>query len=923
MVFAAPARLILALLFATVPLGCGESDQSLVTSARSALDKQDAAAAIVHLKVILERNPKSGVARLLFGKALLASGEVDAAFEELRKAKGLGVSADEFAPVMARALLARGEAKSLIDQFEATALVDKGAAADLATSLSAAYLTMEDSRKAAEQAARALEFVPRYAPALLMQARLKLAEKDLDRGLALLDEALLSDPRFETAALLKSMVLLAGRRDADGALAVLRKLLVDQPASVPARVALIGVLRQKGDLAAARNQLAELGKAAPNHAETLYLQAQQKFDDGQFGDALEICDRLLKAIPDNPRVLLLAGAIEHRQRAYQKAEAHLSKVLKQVPAHLTARQMLAQTYLRKGEPAKAVDVLQQVTESAQADGASLALVGEAHLAMGNARQADEAFKRAAAVAPADPRVRSALALGQLARGQTSAAIGQLESLAATDKGTRNDLALITAHIRAGDKKSALRAVDALAKKIPDGPLPDLLRGRILQSQQDLVGARAAFEKAHGKDPKYFAAVADLAALDIAQGQSSQAKKRFAAMIKSDPTNHQAHVALAELALREGAPPEEIGKALKAAVAADPRQPQPRLLLIELHLRDGDPNGALNTAQEAVAALPDNVAVQDALGRAQVASGDSQQALSTFGRLVAQQPRNAMMHLRLAEAYMAAQDLNSARGALDRAIALHPGLLQAKSALATIAVRQGRIADALSLAREIQKAEPRNPIGFALEGEVQLIRKDTASAIAAHRAALGVARSTEGAARLHRTYLAAGQPAAADRLAADWRKERPADTAFVIYLGEVAMSKKAWAEAEEQFSTVLKVQPNNVAALNNVAWLMVQQGKPGAVEVAQRANRLRPGRAAMLDTLAAALAAENQLPLAISTQKDAIERSPRDHALRLNLARLYIRSGERRLALTELEKLERSGERFAGEAEARQLLAELR
>ena len=181
-------------------------------------------------------------------------------------------------------------------------------------------------------------------------------------------------------------------------------------------------------------------------------------------------------------------------------------------------------------------------------------------------------------------------------------------------------------------------------------------------------------------------------------------------------------------------------------------------------------------------------MQDALGRAQVASGDSQQALSTFGRLVAQEPKNAVMQLRLANAYMAAQDLNRARSALDKAIALQPGLLQAKSALATIAVRQGRVADALALAREIQKAEPKSALGFALEGDVQLLRKDPADAIVAHRAAFSVSRGTEGAIRLHSTYLAAGQASSAEQLAAEWRKERAGVTAFVAYLGEMAMSK---------------------------------------------------------------------------------------------------------------------------------------
>jgi len=887
------ARALSVLALAVVLLGCaGESEEKLIASARSYLDKQDLPAASIQLKTALRKNPDSAQARLLLGRTLLLQGDAQSALVELGKARDLGVDAELLAPEMARALLARGEAKKLIEQFGATTLKGNDAAADLAVSLATAYAASDDLAKAQELAARALELKPRYAGALLLQARLKLAQKDLDGALALLDDTLAAEPRNEAAALLKGQLLQAGRRDLDGALAVFRKLLADHPKSVQAHVATINVLREKGLADEAKAQLAELVKVSPNHVETLYLQAQQRFAEGKAAEALEIAERLLKAMPENPRALLLAGAIEHQQRAYVKAEAHLAKAVQRAPGLLPARQLLAQTYLRMGEPAKALDALAPATEGAQADGGSLALAGEAHLALGNAQRADEAFKRATAAAPDDPRVRTAAALGQLARGQTAEAIGALEAVAATDKGTRADLALITARLRAGDAPGALKAVDGLAKKTPDAPLPDLLRARILQQQRDLGGARTAFEAALKKDPKYFPAVAGIAGIDVAQGKPAEARKRFDALIAVDPSNHQAHLALAELAAREGRPPEEITKELAAAVKANPTQAQPRVLLVEQQLRTGDTKAALTAAQEAAAALPDNAAVQDVLGRAQLAGGDTQQALSTFGKLASLQPNNPFAQIRLAEAHAAAKDLDAARRALDKALALQPGLLQAKAALASIAVTQGRVPDALAIARELQKAEPKNPAGYALEGDVQRQQKNWPLAIAAHRTALAAARNTEGAIRLHRTYAAAGQAAEAERFAAEWRKERPDDAAFSFYLGDMAIARKDWAAAEAHYAAVLKAQPKNALALNNVAWLMVQQGKPGAVKLAEQANQILPGRAQLLDTWATALAAENQLPQAISTQKDALARNPRDPALRLNLAKLYVKAGDK-------------------------------
>jgi putative PEP-CTERM system TPR-repeat lipoprotein len=917
-------RALFVLALAVLLHGCaGESEDKLIASARGYLDKQDLPAATIQLKTALQKNPNSAPARLLLGQALLAQGDAAAALVELGKARDLGADAEALAPETARALLARGEAKKVIEQFGATTLRGNDAAADLTVSLATAHAAGEDLAKAQELAARALQLKPRYAPALLLQARLKLVQRDLDGALALLDETLAAEPRNEAAALLKGQLLQAGRRELDGALAVFRKAITDHPKSVQAQVATINVLREMGRADESKAQLAELVKLSPNHVETLYLQAQQRLREGQAAQALELAERLLKAVPDNPRALLLTGTIEYEQRAFVKAESHLAKAVQRASGLLPARLLLAQTYLRMGEPAKALDVLGPVTEGAQADANGLALAGEAHLALGNAQRADEAFKRATAAAPDDPRVRTAAALGQLARGQTAEAIGALEAVAASDKGTRADLALITARLRAGDAAGALKAVEGLARKTPDRPLPDLLRARILQQQRDLAGARSAFEAALKKDPKYFPAVAGVAGIDVAQGKPAEARKRFDALIAADPASHQAHLALAELAAREGRPPEEITQALAAAVKANPTQAQPRVLLVERHLRTGDAQAALAAAQEAAAALPDNAAVQDALGRAQLAGGDTQQALSTFGKLASQQPKNPFAQIRLAEAHAAAKDLDGARRALDKALALQPGLLQAKAALASIAVTQGRVPDALAIARQLQKAEPKNPAGYALEGDVQRQQKNWPLAIAAHRAALAAQRNTEGAIRLHRTYGAAGQATEADRFAAEWRKEHAEDAAFSFYLGDMAIAKKDWAGAEAHYAAVVKAQPRNALALNNIAWLMVQQGKPGAVKFAEQANQILPGRAQLLDTWATALAAENQLPQAITTQKDALARSPRDPALRLNLAKLYVKAGDKQQAKGELDELAKLGDKFGGQAEVSQLLAGLR
>jgi Flp pilus assembly protein TadD len=239
------------------------------------------------------------------------------------------------------------------------------------------------------------------------------------------------------------------------------------------------------------------------------------------------------------------------------------------------------------------------------------------------------------------------------------------------------------------------------------------------------------------------------------------------------------------------------------------------------------------------------------------------------------------------------------------------------------VRDKRPQDALTIARDLQKRHAKDPAGFALEGEIETSRQGWEAAITAYRAALQRApQASDLGARLHAVLSAAGKSAEAARFATDWQKANPRDAAFIYYLGDSALARNDLAAAETHYRAVLALQPENALALNNLAWLTVKQGKPGGVALAEKAIQLLPDRAPLLDTLATALDAEQQLPKAIETQKRAIALDPKDGNMTLRLAKLYIKAGEKDRARAELQQLSKLGEKFAGQAEVASLLKTL-
>ena len=142
---------------------------------------------------------------------------------------------------------------------------------------------------------------------------------------------------------------------------------------------------------------------------------------------------------------------------------------------------------------------------------------------------------------------------------------------------------------------------------------------------------------------------------------------------------------------------------------------------------------------------------------------------------------------------------------------------------------------------------------------------------------------------------------------------------MLYLGDKAMASGQLPEAELLYRQVLDKQPQQVLALNNLAYVLATQKKPGAVAIAEQALKLAPKSAPVMDTLALALAAEQQLPRAVDVQKQAVAAAPEAYNFRLQLARLMLQAGDKATARSELSTLAALGNKFPRQAEVAALI----
>ncbi len=919
--------LITTLLACTLTLGgcdrfSGSSEAELLASARNYAQKQEFPTAIIQLKAALGKDPKNPEARLLLGSYLLELGNVTQAAIELNKALELGANASEVQPLLAKTLLAQGKTQLLLSQYKAVNFSDAAANADLKSSVALALATQGDREGALQMVTAALQSNPAHAPAILLLARIKADAGDIPGALEWVGKILAVEPTHLSALLLKGDLQRDGLRDTKAARVTIEQALEGNPRSVQAAVAAIRAAMQAQDIDTARKRLDTLKTIHPLNPQTLFLQAQFAYADGDTAKTRELTQQLLRTMPDDLQVLQLAGMNEMRLNSFNQAEAHLLRVVSAAPQSPLPRQLLARIYNRTGDPAKALAQLKPLIGADSTDSKSLTLAGEAFLQSGDALSAEKAFSQAARGNPQATMARSALALTQLGRGNTDAALNELEAAAATDTGVRSNLALIAARTRLNDLPGALKAIDDLEKKQPDRPLALALRATTLLQQRNVAGATEYFGKALKVDPLYFPAAAGLAKIDLAGGRPEGAKKRFEDLVRKDPRNTRALLALADLKAFTGGSKDEVTAALTAAVKAGPEDADARLLLIEHLRKHQDPAAALVAAQDASAALPNNIDILEALGSAQMAAGQEQQAVTTFGRILNVRPDRPEPAMSLADAYMAAKDTEGAKRSLRKALDIRPGYYPAQRGLVTLAVKAKDDQEALRLARAVQKQQPTDAAGYLLEAEVALAKGDAKAAVAPLQAALELDRSSSTAISLHTTLERAGRGADAARLAATWAKDHPRDSGFVFYLGSKALMAGGFSLAESQFQKVLTIQPKHAMALNNVAWLMARTKRPGALALAERAYALLPDEPVVMDTLAYLLALDKQFDRALELQKRALATRPLDEGFRLTLAKIYLEAGDKTKARTELESLLKLGDRLGPRAEVKQLLATL-
>ena len=920
-----PARLVIMHLLAALLLisaAAAPADEAALRNANAFRDSGDLRAAEITLKDLLQGDPSNAQARILLGMVYLDSGDGAAAEQAFERAMLAGVPRQSLLEPLGEAFLLQGRFRALLDEIIPSGVADKRQKAAIYALRGDAYLALEQRDDAERAFGAALGLVPTDERALLGNARIARQRQEPDEARRLIQAVLDVAPTSPKALEALGDLEYSLGRNTEGE-AAFTAALGQTPRTLELHQKRALLRLKAGDLEGAREDIQAAETQKPEWVGLLYPRGLLLFREERLDEALVQLQDLLRATPEHPMGIYYTGATLLLLRRHQEAEEYLSRFQRLAPGSEMGALLLGRNRLASGNPAAAETVLLPFAAREDAGSEVLLLTSQALSGQGRSAEAAELLRRLVAREPNDPDARLALAEKLILAGDREAASEELDALVAMDNGNQGArLLLLKMHLEQRDHAAALAAADDFLALYPGDAAAYSGRGLALVLAGDEAGAREAFTAALQTQPGFWDAANNLARLEIAAARTEVARKLYEGVLEQDPAHANAALALAKLDLVAG-DSDAATQRLESALKVDPNALTVRLMLVKYHLENDEPADALSLMEESPGDLEGNPGFLLWRGRVEYANGRYGNAANTFELLARLQPRSPVPRFLLAESQAAAGYVAAMQDAMIDGLELDPVHPQSGTVMRKVMAATPNLKSKRYLLARFRSVAPDHPELELLAGEVAFLGRDWAEAIEVFgKSYRDAPQERDRFLRLYQAQIKGSRQVDAVKLAEEWLNRHPDDAAVWVALGEIHRNRRDLDAAVQAYGNALAVAPDNLAALNNLSMLLLDDDPTRALEVAERAHKIAPENPAISDTLGTALLRNGELERAATILGEAHKGLPGDASVTYHYASALAQIGRGAEAGKILKLLKFQRANFPEKAQADALLESL-
>ena len=407
------------------------------------------------------------------------------------------------------------------------------------------------------------------------------------------------------------------------------------------------------------------------------------------------------------------------------------------------------------------------------------------------------------------------------------------------------------------------------------------------------------------NPKDTDAIAMRAALMLTTGdaaQINQAVNDLQSLVAKAPDNHLLHFNLARGYLAKN-DAEQARLQLEAAIKLRPDFVVARDMLARIYLNKKDYARALKEAEDAIAMNKNDLEARLTRASALMAIGDGKKARDEIEGILQVAPNNPDARYQSGVLAWQQRDYKSAQDAFAQLSKINPkdsrGLLGVVETLAS----QNRLGEGIKLVEDALAREPgRRDLMQALANlYVRDMRYD--AAMARYQELLKTEpKSADLLLRVAETQRRKGDINGAIDTFRRASQAAPTDSRPLLQLGLLLDGTGRRDQAKPVYEQVLKIQPDQPIALNNLAFIKAEDGQDldEALTMAQRARQGMPNSPDVMDTLGWIYLKKNLSDDAVRTFKELVMADPNRAAYRYHYGMALLQKGDKPSAKRELE-----------------------
>ncbi len=881
-------------------ISCGQqTSEEHIQAAQEFIAQNDNASAIISLKTAVQLAPKSPEARFELGKVYLDEKQFESAEKELSRALEYGYDGAKVLPLLTRAYQRTGAYAAISEMEDKNVDLSNEDKAEIGyfKIVSLVRLNKPDDARAIIADLSQLQTDSVFKS--LSQAYKDILDKDYPLALQSLSDIKVSHSDHpEVLKLLAQLHLSLG--DPKAAAQEFDRYVSLYPDDLQTTFVLAKLWVDLGETAKAEPYLDQLLAVNAKNGLLNQLKAAARIADKDYGEAQKYAELGIQNGMNDPSLRLIAGYAAYQQKDFEAAQQHLSLVASSLPGNHPGLRLLAASQLQLGLNAEAGDVLERMEQVNEQDAQLFSKASYELLRQGNVKDAQELVEKSSSISTtAEDLTR--LGLLKLSLNNLDGIVNLEEALEKSPELESAKKTLATAYITTKQYDKALELAQQWKAEDANDISAYLLAGEVFSKQQDLSSAKAEFEQVMRIDPEHKGAALGLINIAITEKEVVQAQSGLTDLLNRFP-DYTPALATAYLFNKQQGKTQHGIEVIKSALNKAPDNQELSMLYARVLLLEQQYEQAL---QEFVKfdqneSLPP--AYWQGKGQALIRSGDLQGAQDHYDKWLSIAPNDK-------QAVVGKLLLLDNTGKFAEGVKLTEGFLAVRNdtqmqLLNTHFLLMNKDMDAGRKAYEAIPQELKSmPIVKGFLARLLIVDGDFEQAEPnAHAAYEGLPNGRNLVLWVF-TLERLSKKEQALRAIQAHLKVSPNDGAALMMLAERQISSGD-DEAIASYQTLLQKNPNNFVALNNLAYLYLQQNQlDKALEYAENAVKQRPDNAAAVDTYAQVLVAKGEYRKAVKQYDAVVNDKMRNEEIYLNYVEALFLDGSTLLGKRKLEQRE--------------------